>query len=36
MMICVDKKNMTSIEMLYVATEHLCTNLNFYDNINLE
>ena len=22
--------------MLYVAMEHLCTNLNFYDNINLE
>ena len=36
MMICVDKKNMTSIAMLYVAMEHLCTNLNFYDNINLE
>ena len=31
-----DKKNMTSIAMLYVAMEHLCTNLNFYDNINLE
>ena len=27
---------MTSIAMLYVAMEHLCTNLNFYDNINLE
>ena len=36
MMICVDKKNMTSIAMLYAAMEHLCTNLNFYDNINLE
>ena len=27
---------MTSIAMLYVAMEHLSTNLNFYDNINLE
>ena len=36
MMICVDEKNMTSIAMLYVAMEHLSTNLNFYDNINLE
>ena len=35
MMICVDEKNMTSIAMLYVAMEHLSTNLNFYDNINL-
>ena len=30
------QKNMTSIAMLYVAMEHLCTNLNFYDNINLD
>ena len=28
MMICVDKKNMTSIAMLYVAMEHLCTNID--------
>ena len=25
-----------SFNIKYVAMEHLCTNLNFYDNINLE
>lgn len=33
MMICVDKKNMTSIAMLYMAMEYLCTNLNYYTKI---
>ena len=35
MMICVDKKNMTSIAMLYVAMEHLCTNLKDWNRATI-
>ena len=35
MEILADRKNMTSIVMLYVVMEHLCTNFDFYDNISL-